>query len=124
MAAAGGARLVCLDEWGDDLLPPGVVEAVGIVADGRAGDLVLEKVADVVALAGVVPGDELDQVRLQGQRLLESLRQIDLSDAEPVLARTKILELVAGDSWFAWNTVRRCAQMGKKGGSGISLRIM
>ena len=101
MAAARGTGLVGLDERGDNLLPASVVEAVGVVADGRASDLVLEKVADVVALAGIVPGDDLDYIRLQGKRFLESLRQINLSDAVPVLARTQILELAARYSWFA-----------------------
>ena len=91
------ARLAVLirgNEGGKDSLPCGVVETVRVGLNcGNACDGLGPAVADVVGLAGVVPGNDLDEVGLDFEDLANALRQVQLATAVPVLAGVDVLEL-------------------------------
>lgn len=94
VADARLAGLVRSREGCEDVLPGGIVEAVRVRLDrGGACDSLGPIAADVVRLAGVVRGDDLDEVGLEGEDLLDAERGVQLTAAIPVLAAVDMLEL-------------------------------
>lgn len=87
-----------MDKRRQHLQPTLVVEPVRVRPDGRTGDLVREEVPDVVAFAGVVPREDLDEVRLQLEDLRDALRQVEFADAVPLL-RGEVFELEGGEGY-------------------------
>lgn len=91
------AVLVRNDERREDVLPRGVVEAVGVGLDGRrTGDGLREDVSDEVALARVVPGDDLHEVGLELEDLSNPLRQVETAQTVEVLVGVDVFELERG----------------------------
>ena len=125
LAEARRAALVGGDEGREDVLPGGVDVAVGVRADGgRAGDGLGPVVADVVRLAGVVPGDDLDKVGLEGEGLGDAQREVELAAAVPVLAAVDVLELDGGEGCMSPVSIvtMRCTWSGTYASCRLCLR--
>ena len=91
--SGGGAGLVRHDEGGQDLAVRGVRVIGGVVANVGPGDGLRPAVAHVVALAGVVPRLQLDEVGLQVQYLAKAVLEVLLAAAVPVAVGGVVFEL-------------------------------
>jgi hypothetical protein len=92
------AGLIRLDESREDLPVRGMAVVRGVRADVRAIDGFRPGISHVVALAGVVPRLQLDEVGLEVENLPESVLEVLLPPPVPVPERRVVLELEWGDA--------------------------
>lgn len=88
-----GAGLVRRHKRWNQLLPSIMGEPVGVTADVAAADRFFPYVANVVALATVVPGNYLDEVGLQLEDLGHAVDDVGFAASVPVLAGVDVFEL-------------------------------
>lgn len=70
-----------------------MIKSTGILANIGVAEGLVPEVSDVVAFAGIVPGDDFDEVWFQGKDLTHSHVEVGFASSVPVVACVEVFEL-------------------------------
>lgn len=70
-----------------------MIKSAGIFSNVCVAERLVPEVSDVVALARIVPGDDFDEVGMQGKDLAHSDVEVGFASAVPVVDGVKVFEL-------------------------------
>ena len=74
-------------------MPACVIESAGVFINVGVTEGLVPEIADVVPFAGIVPGDDFDEVWFQIKDLAHADVEVGFTSAIPVVAGVEVLEL-------------------------------